>query len=50
MGKVKQAYMAVTEDDMMDCIEEIKIFNRFMEGVDIDEVAPPEGFSEGCSE
>lgn len=50
MGQLKKAYMAVTEDDMMDCIEEIRIFNRFMEGVDIDEVAPPEGFSEGCSE
>lgn len=50
MGKVKQAYMAVTEDDMMDCIEEIKIFNRFMEGVDIDEVAPPEGFAGECND
>ena len=51
MGQLKKLIMATVDDDMFDCIAKIALIDRVIgEGYDLDEVAPPEGFSEGCGE
>lgn len=53
MGATKKMVMAVQHDDQVDLslIPEMELVDRIInEGYDLDEVAPPEGFSEGCGE
>jgi hypothetical protein len=53
MGQLKKMVMAVQYDDQVDLslIPEMELVDRIInEGYDLDEVAPPEGFSGECND